>query len=294
MTSRNDLRSLPPAVVGALRCSVCSKPLHAEGRSLRCGRGHSFDIAKQGYVNLLRAGVDAGTADTSEMVAARADFLATGRYAPLAELLADVVETTGNPEFVVDAGAGTGYYLAGVLDRVESAWGLALDVSAPALRRAAKAHPRIGAVVWNLWEPWPVADGAADVVLDVFAPRNPAEFHRVLRPDGLLAVATPGAGHLRELVTELGLLDIAGDKTDRVADSLADHFEPAGVETARHTAELEADEVRRLVLMGPNAHHLHRDGLGGKLDALTGAMTVTVEFDVSVLRRKAPAVGPQR
>ncbi|MCP2179137.1 23S rRNA (guanine745-N1)-methyltransferase [Prauserella alba] len=286
MTTRNDPRSLPPAVVGALRCSVCSEQLHPEGRSLRCGRGHSFDIAKQGYVNLLRAGVDAGTADTSDMVAARADFLASGRYAPLAELLAGVARSAGEPEFVVDAGAGTGYYLAAVLDDAESAWGLALDVSAPALRRAAKAHPRIGAVVWNLWEPWPVADGVADVVLDVFAPRNPAEFHRVLRPGGLLAVATPGAGHLRELVTDLGLLDIAGDKTERVADSLAGLFEPAGVETTRHTAEFDADEVRRLVLMGPNAHHLHRDGLGEKLDALTGTAAVTVEFDVSVLRRK--------
>ncbi|GAA1240397.1 rRNA (guanine-N1)-methyltransferase [Prauserella halophila] len=272
--------------MSALRCSVCSAPLHPDGRSLRCVRRHSFDLAKQGYVNLLRAGVDAGTADTSEMAAARADFLATGRYAPLVDVLARVVEASGEPEFVVDAGAGTGYYLAGVLDRVASAWGLALDVSAPALRRAAKAHPRIGAVVWNLWEPWPVADGVADVVLDVFAPRNTAEFHRVLRPGGLLAVATPGAGHLRELVTELGLLDIAGDKTDRIAESLGDHFEPVDVDTASHTAELDADEVRKLVLMGPNAHHLHRGGLGAKLDALTGATEVTFEFDVSVLRRK--------
>lgn len=277
---------MPSAVVAALRCSVCAEPLHPAERSLRCPRRHSFDIAKQGYVNLLRAGVDAGTADTSEMVAARADFLATGRYAPLVQLLADVAETAGKPQFVVDAGAGTGYYLAGVLDRVESAWGLALDVSAPALRRAARAHPAIGAVVWNVWEPWPVADGVADVVLDVFAPRNAAECHRVLRPGGLLAVATPGAGHLRELVTELGLLDIAGDKTDRVAESFAEHFEPAGVRTARQSAGLGADEVRKLVLMGPNAYHLHRDGLGDKLDALTGSVTVTVEFDVSVLRRK--------
>ncbi|MBB3052149.1 23S rRNA (guanine745-N1)-methyltransferase [Prauserella isguenensis] len=285
-TPNRPPRSLPPAVVNALRCSVCAEPLHPEGRSLRCVRRHSFDLAKQGYVNLLRAGVDAGTADTGEMVAARADFLATGRYDPLVKLLARVTAATGDPELVVDAGAGTGHYLAGVLDRVESAWGLALDVSAPALRRAAKAHPRIGAVVWNLWESWPVADGVADVVLDVFAPRNAAEFHRVLRPGGLLAVATPGAGHLHELVTELGLLDIAGDKADRVAESLAGHFEPAGVERTRQTAELDADEVRKLVLMGPNAHHLHRDGLGERLDALTGGVTVTIEFDVSVLRRR--------
>src|SRR5437764_13568006 len=100
---------------------------------------------------------------------------------------------------IVDAGAGTGYFLAHVLDAAPDATGLALDVSAVALRRAARAHPRLGAAMWNLWEPWPVGDEVASVLLNVFASRNGPEFHRVLRPGGLLTVAAPAPDHLREL-----------------------------------------------------------------------------------------------
>ncbi|WP_369822079.1 putative RNA methyltransferase [Saccharomonospora sp. CUA-673] len=282
-------------MVEVLRCSVCSAPLSPSERSLRCVRRHTFDVAKQGYVNLLHAKVDAGTADTGEMVAARAEFLGAGHYAPLVRLLAESVRASTRPEsgpapsLIVDAGAGTGHYLAGVLDACDGdAHGLALDVSAPALRRAAAAHPRIGAVVWNLWQPWPVADGAADVVLNVFAPRNAAEFHRVLRPGGTLVVATPGARHLHQLVERLGLLDISGGKAGQLSETLTGRFTHVDTRSTSRTEPLDADDVRRIVLMGPNAHHLQRGvpgGLGERLDALQGTVEVTTEFDVSVFRR---------
>src|SRR3954464_7199204 len=157
---------LPPLVVDALRCSVCGDPIGATGRTLRCGNRHSFDLARQGYVNLLHARIPAGTADTAPMVTARADFLASGAYRALADELARVcAEADG---LVIDAGAGTGYYLAHVLQTAPAAWGLALDVSAVALGRAARARPRLGAAVWNLWEPWPVGDEVASAVLNVF------------------------------------------------------------------------------------------------------------------------------
>jgi 23S rRNA (guanine745-N1)-methyltransferase len=275
---------LPPRVVDALRCSVCGDPVGLAERTLRCGNRHSFDLAKQGYVNLLHARIPAGTADTPPMVAARADFLASGAYRGLADELARVAAEAAGGGLVIDAGAGTGYYLAHVLDAAPAATGLALDVSAPALRRAARAHPRLGAAVWNLWEPWPVGDAVAAVLLNVFAPRNGPEFHRVLRPGGLLAVASPAPDHLREL----GDLVLAVDdrKEERLDSTLGEHFTRTGRTEVRRTAELTSGQVRQAVGMGPAGHHLDRDGRRERLAALSENQVVTVAFAVSTYRRR--------
>ncbi|HET6502664.1 MAG TPA: rRNA (guanine-N1)-methyltransferase [Amycolatopsis sp.] len=272
--------TLPGPVVRALRCSVCGAPVELAGRTLRCPNGHSFDLARQGYVNLLHARVGAGTADTAEMVAARVEFLAAGHYAELADLVAGQTPDADSG-LVVDAGAGTGYYLARVLDRHPAATGLALDVSALALRRAARAHERLGAVTWNLWEPWPVATGSAAVLLNVFAPRNGPEFHRVLDPGGVLVVVSPRPGHLRELASVVDLLEVDRRKEERLDESLAGFFEPA--HRQEHDAELvlAPDDVRRIVLMGPTAHHPRRLA---RLDRIDEPVTVTASFLVSVYR----------
>jgi 23S rRNA (guanine745-N1)-methyltransferase len=287
MVPMNSAASLPDDVVRALRCSVCGSPVALAQRVLRCPEGHAFDLARQGYVNLLHARTPAGTADTVEMVAARADFLSAGHYEPLADLVADSLTPIGSGGLVVDAGAGTGYYLAHTLDRLPGTAGLALDVSAVALRRAARAHPRIGAAVWNLWQDWPVATGTAAGLLNVFAPRNPREFHRVLRPDGVLVVASPGPSHLAELRASLGLLDVDRSKQARLDDLLGELFTLD--DRAEHTATvtLPAADARRAVLMGPSAHHLERRGLGEQLDRLHEPVVVTLSFTVSRFAKRS-------
>ncbi|MEV7040993.1 putative RNA methyltransferase [Amycolatopsis sp. NPDC051061] len=282
MTSRDHGNDpLPPRVVEALRCSVCGTPLEAVDRTLRCSTGHSFDLARQGYVNLLHARIPAGTADTAPMVAARADFLASGAYRPLADELARAcAEADG---LVIDAGAGTGYYLAHVLEAAPAAYGLALDVSAVALRRAARAHARLGAAVWNLWEPWPVGDEVASAVLNVFAPRNGPEFHRVLRPGGLLTVASPAPDHLGELGDLV--LSVDERKEERLDGTLGEYFARTGRTEVRRTAQLTPRQIRQAVEMGPTAFHLDRGDRRSRLDAVTETQPVTVSFTVSTYRR---------
>ncbi|WP_231104833.1 putative RNA methyltransferase [Haloechinothrix halophila] len=294
-----------PSVLRALRCSVCGAEFAEAGRALRCAHGHSFDIAKQGYVNLLHAKVPAGTADTPAMVAARAAFLDAGHYAPLADAVARAAEASARvprsggaspdfqrhefrdlaalPELVLDAGAGTGYYLAAALDALPNAAGLALDLSAAACRRAARAHPRAAAAVWNTWEPLPLADGCASVMLNVFAPRNAAEFRRVLRDDGVLVVVTPTSSHL----AELGELTLAVDprKDERLTEGLSRHFDRVDAEEVNYPLELSASETRTLIEMGPTAHHLSP----GALDALPDAVRVTVSCTVAVYRLRDEA-----
>ncbi|MEV1074485.1 putative RNA methyltransferase [Micromonospora parva] len=329
---------MDPRILHRLRCPVCGEPLAettaGTARALRCPRRHSFDIARQGYVNLL-AGRAPHAGDTAEMVAARADFLAAGHYdvisAALAAAATDAVsrllatrprptppvpqpptDTTVSGQsrgtdggaaeqttaavraepapdvdaypLVVDAGAGTGRYLGAVLAALPDAVGLALDVSKPALRRAARAHPRAAAALADTWQRLPLADASTAVLLNVFAPRNGAEFHRVLDPAGTLLVVTPDTDHLAELVDALDLLRVDPDKADRVTDSLGAHFTPTGSAVHRAELTLTRPEAASLVGMGPSAWHTDPDALASQLAALPEPVRVTVAVRVEAYR----------
>lgn len=245
-------------VADLLRCPQCDPlagaPLELAGRALRCPAGHTFDVARQGYVNLLSRATPPH-ADTPAMVTARERFLGSGAYGPLRRALARRV---GGATTLLEAGAGTGYYLAGCLDADgsgEARRGLALDISPAAARRAARAHPRIGAVVADTWAGLPVRSGVVDLLLTVFAPRNPIEFARVLAPDGRLLVAVPLPEHLAELRDRLGLLDIEPDKEDRLLAGFAGLFQTSDHCDVRFPVALTPEAVADLVGMGPNAFH---------------------------------------
>ena len=175
-------------VLPLLRCPTCGETLAREGGTVRCAAGHSFDVARQGYLSLLAGGRTAAEGDSPDMVAAREHFLDAGHFQPLATALGDMLdarlEGTGS---IVDLGAGTGWYLARVLDRFPAAAGLALDVSKPALRRAAariRGPPPSAATPGARSR---CATASPRQFSNVFAPRNPAEIARVLSPDGAAA-----------------------------------------------------------------------------------------------------------
>lgn len=187
---------------------------------------------------------------------------------------------------MADAGAGTGHYLARVLDELPGAVGVALDVSKHAIRRAARAHPRLGAVVADVWRPLPLRGDTIDVLLNVFAPRNGAEFARVLRSDGELVVVTPTSRHLVPLVERLGLLSVDESKERRMAESLSEHF----VETGRSTHEFEMtlghDAVRAVVGMGPSAWHTDKEVMWRKIQELPEMSLVEASFRMSIFKRR--------
>ncbi|MEU8926847.1 putative RNA methyltransferase [Kitasatospora sp. NPDC048545] len=275
-----------------LACPLCAQALTRHDRSLRCPAGHSFDLAKQGYVSLLAGDAHTGTGDTAEMVAARADFLAAGHYRPIADALAEAAAEAAaeapadEPDgLVADLGAGTGHYLAHVLDALPDRVGAALDISKYALRRAAKAHPRIGAVVCDAWRPLPLRDASAELMLNVFAPRNGPEIRRVLRPGGTLLLVSPTARHLRELVDALGLLSVDEEKQRRIDEKLGPYLTPAGRREVEFTLRLGAQDVRTVVGMGPSAWHTDPERLGAALARLPDPVEVTASVTLAAYRR---------
>lgn len=235
-----------------LRCPHCGAALHREEAALRCPQNHAFDVARQGYVNLLGRAAPRN-ADTPEMLDARARFLRSGHFDPIADSL---VAATGGARRVVEVGAGTGHYLARVLDALPHAAGLATDVSTAAAKRAARAHPRAVSVVADTWAGLPLCDAVADAVLCVFAPRNPSEFTRILRPDGRVVVVVPMEDHLQELRDRYGLLAVGDDKVEGVLAAFAGW--DATVSRIRFEMALRDGQGADLVAMGPNAFHSAR------------------------------------
>jgi len=231
----------------------------------------------------------------------------------VAELAAPALSAPGAT--VLDAGTGTGHYLRTLLDRTPAA-AIGLDISKFALRRAARLNPEAVNLVTDVWQPLPVADDAVDVVTVVFAPRNAAEFARVLRPAGRLVVVTPRPGHLAEVSARTGMLGIEPAKEERLAASLGADFSQhsareldltlsltpddvanlALMGPAREldlTLSLTPDDVANLALMGPAGHHLERAALASLVAGLPPLTAASARFRISVFEPVvAPVVAP--
>ncbi|PMC75503.1 MULTISPECIES: putative RNA methyltransferase [unclassified Brachybacterium] len=277
-SGRPTFPSALAAWLTVLRCPLCDDGLHAQGRTLRCPRGHSADLARAGYVSLL-GGTPARSGDDDDMARARDRFLATGAYEPLRQKLAQRAAACA-PSRVLDVGGGTGWYLAGVLDAVPGALGLTTDTSARALRFAARAHERAAAAAWDVFRPFPLADGSVDLLLDVFAPRNPAEFARVLGDRGTLLVVRPAPDHLAQLRAAVPTM-VAPDprKEERLHEALDPLFEQIETVPLRWSFTAPPAAARDLVAMTPSARHVSPEQLGaveqhGQLE-VTASMVLT-------------------
>ncbi|MDR8019202.1 methyltransferase domain-containing protein [Nesterenkonia aerolata] len=275
-------------------CANCRAPVtaaYSDGRlnGLQCPEGHRFDAAKQGYVNMLVGRGSKHVPDTAEMVLARERAQASGVFAALIDALQDTtdaqLDTLSSPA-LLDCGAGTGHYLAPLLRQHHTACAVALDLSPAALKRAAKL-PRTLALAWDLWRELPVASGVIDLLLNIFAPRNPSEFRRVLRPGGMAVIVTPGADHLRELA-EVGLLNMQEDKHDALIAAMRPHLgSPSALRGIRECSAVPVDTAVDLVMMGPAGHHRRREDVASSiLSHSDGAeVAVTVNLQITVFSR---------
>lgn len=189
-----------------LLCPICGAPLAKGEKALVCPSHHSFDIARQGYVNLLpvqqKHSQDPG--DTREQVLSRRAFLDTGTYAPILEALIEAARAYGASGELLDVGCGEGYYCAGL----SQALGLPLtgvDISKEAVRAAAaryKGPNWLCATAAHL----PVGDETVGLLTSLFALTLPEEFLRVLSPGGLYIQVVAAEDHL------LGLKRIIYDR----------------------------------------------------------------------------------
>ncbi len=222
-----------------LLCPVrdCRLALVREARRVVCARGHSFDVARSGYVNLLqpqdRRSKQPG--DTVAALAARRRLHDGGATGPLLNAIAEMLGASAG-DMVLDAGCGDGFYLGSLARRTGfSAHGV--DISIPAVDAAARRYPKCEWIVANADRFVPFADGSFSIVLSITARMNASEFRRVLRENGRLLVAVPAPEDLIEL------RGAGRDRVARTVETFARAFTLANQRRVTTAADLDAAAV---------------------------------------------------
>lgn len=265
-----------------------------EWRTLVSESGHSYDVARQGYVTLAGGSGLRYSGDDASMIQARETFLSGGHFAPFVESVTQHVETVLDDggvahdaaPSIVEIGAGTGYYLSHTLDTIDGSRGIGIDVSTAAAKRLASAHPRVGAVVADAWSRLPIRSESVDAIMVVFAPRNAAEFARILTPGGQVVVLTAEVGHLGELREPLGIIDVEKGKVDRMIAQASGHLVPVEPsETIEFTMNLDQASIAAQIGMSPSARHIHPDMLAERIAALPDTMEVTARAAITRLAK---------
>jgi len=272
---------MPPVLLCPVR--GCREPLARGGRAYHCPRGHSFDIARSGYCNLLqpqdRKSKEPG--DPKEAVLARRRFLEAGHGGLLLNGLRETLDGLPLPSrpAVLDIGCGEGFYLGTLAgERPMEAHGI--DLSTTAVDLAARRWPGVRWFVVNADRTLPYADASFDLVLSLTARRNAPEIRRVLRPVGRLIVAVPGEDDLIEPRAAVLGERVLRNRVESVRADFASCFTLDSHRTLRHQEHLDAEAVRdALAATYRGARETERRRL-----ASLGAMDVTQSYDLLVFR----------
>lgn len=242
-----------------IRCPICREDLKEEDRNFICLNKHSFDLAKEGYINLLlnnhKTSNDPG--DNKEMVQARRAFLETETYRPLLtkiETLINIHFSEKDEISILDIGCGEGYYLGNLLTDFkiyQNITAFGMDLSKHAIGSAAKRYKNAQFIVGNINYPLPFMDHSFDLILNIFAPRNVPEFVRVLKKDGLLLVVSAGMNHLSNLRERLNAKVEYVEKSDQIKNSLLDSFKLIATEELEFKTLLKKDDLINLIKMTP-------------------------------------------
>jgi 23S rRNA (guanine745-N1)-methyltransferase len=236
-----------------LLCTVrnCRLPLAREEVRLVCPRGHSFDIARSGYINLLqpqeRRSRQPG--DTAAAVAARRRLHDRGVTEPLLNAIIEIAGASSS-DVVLDAGCGEGYF-AGNIARRTGADVHGIDISIPAIEAAARRYPECEWIVGNADRFVPYADSSFSLVLSITARMNAGDFRRVLREDGRLGALREDSRLLVAISAPEDLIELRGkgrDRTARTIETFADDFRLSGQSRVTTTADLDAAAVEDVLL----------------------------------------------
>lgn len=285
----------------AFICPICQSPLVIGDKTWHCQpnvpvsdglepvkvKQHSFDVAKQGYINLLpvQQKKSKSPGDSEASIASRQRFLSAGHYVILQQGLIDFCQALlpkpiGN---WLDIGCGEGYYSERLLSLASQSF-IALDISKPAVMTTAKRFkalmdkPVSFAIVASASQA-PLMSGSIDVISSIFSPILPSEFDRLLSDKGFVIIAKPGVNHLLELREAL-FDSVQAHDSDKFIDTLAPSFKLVKEQQVNGTIQVSAAELADLLTMTPYSYRAKpekREALLAKCEQ-AGTLSLTIEF----------------
>ena len=273
-----------------LACPIDGNKLEQNDGQLVCENGHTFDIARQGYVNLLpvqhKRSKQPG--DSKAMVLARTAFLNSGIYEPIANKLTEIISaqiTTDKETCILDAGCGEGYYFDAIfrtLDEHKNTNKLSfigLDISKDAIIQASKRNKQISWLVGTNRQP-PIEDASVDIILCLFGFLSLDAFNKVLKPDGKIIIVDPGPEHLKEL-REIIYPEIKKSDKSNTSQNEIKGFALLKSEAVTFKAKITNNEkINQLLIMTPHFYRASKEGKQKAANLNKLDITINVIFKV--------------
>lgn len=260
-----------------LRCPNCKSLLVKDNNTYHCIKGHSFDIAKSGYTNLL-VHTQKSTGDNKEMVKARNTFFKKDYYVSLKRQLLEIIRNL-NIDTMIDAGCGEGYYTNYIKDYLDiNIHGF--DMSKYALNYASKANKKVNYFVSSIFD-LPLIDNSVDLVLSIFAPISEIEFRRILKDEGYFIKVSPHKRHLWELK------ELLYDKPyeNEIKDFNYQLFDKVDEYIVKDVVTIgSSEDLKALFIMTPYYYHTSKEDID-KLNNVD-KLDITLEFYIEVYKTK--------
>lgn len=276
-------------------CPVCAGSLGLQGNSLICGKGHCFDVAKQGYVNfLLQAPKEKYD---KRLFQSRAHISQAGAFQGITDRLSAIMlrSVKAGQRYtakLLDAGCGEGSHLCAVERKLVEATGSRLslvaagiDIAKEGIKMAAKRSPE---VMWGVADlaKCPFADDSFDFILNILSPANYTEFQRMLKPHGLVIKVLPGKEYLQEIRQALYRnTDRRVYSNDRTIELFQRHFRLEGIERIKYEMTMDGEQFMHLLRMTPLAWQASREKMQQIVKASEGR-AITFDFDILTGKKK--------
>lgn len=259
-------------------CPICKQKLNTSGNKYVCNKNHSFDVARQGYVNLLpvtsKKSLNPG--DNELMTNARREFLAGGYYDKLLERICQILREN-KIDVLVDSGCSEGYYTRKMAEVCQTVY--AYDISKSAVKLASATDKKSHYFVASAFH-IPLEDGSADAITKIFAPDSPKEFSRVLNDNGILIEVVPAEEHLLEIKQKL----YENVYLNKVEKAQKEGFKLVKEERLKYTFTPTKDALDNLFKMTPYYYKTAKSGENTLLASEN--FNITADFVIRIHKKQ--------